>query len=304
MNRKIALEPKQFPAYLEAIESAGGIVSPLTADVTAMVWTDYADVAGLERTISQNPQLKWIQLPFAGVDAFAKVLQSPITFTSAKRSYAEPVAEHALALCLALGRKLPDRVRAVSWGKKFADSLYDEDVLIVGGGGIAEEFAKLLEPFRSRLTVIRKRPALGFAGNAKVVGFSDFESEISKAKFVVLACALTDETRFLFDERAFSLMREDAYLVNIARGEVVDQIALQKALESGQIAAAAADVTYPEPLPEDSPLWQLDNLLITPHTADTMPIVTRLFSERLRVNVSAWIAGEPLTGLVNPDLGY
>jgi phosphoglycerate dehydrogenase-like enzyme len=304
LNRKVALEPKQFPAYLEAIEKAGGVVSPLSGDVTAMVWTDYADVAGLERTIAENPQLKWIQLPFAGVDAFAKVLQNPITFTSAKGSYAEPVAEHALALCLALGRKLPDRVRAVSWGKKFADSLYHEDVLIVGGGGIAEEFAKLLEPFRSRLTVVRKRPTLGFAGNAKVVGFADFESEISKAKFVVLACALTDETRFLLDERAFSLMREDAYLVNIARGEVVDQIALQKALESGQIAAAATDVTYPEPLPEESPLWQLDNLLITPHTADTMPIVTRLFSERLRVNVSAWISGEPLTGLVDPDLGY
>lgn len=304
MNRKIALEPKQFPAYLEAIEAAGGIVSSLSADVTALVWTDYGDVAGLASTLEENPQLRWVQLPFAGVDAFASLLNLPVNFTSAKGSYAEPVAEHALALCLALGRKLPDRVRAMSWGKKFADSLYDEDVLVIGGGGISEEFAKLLEPFRSKLTVVRKRPELGFGHVARVVGFSDFQTEVQKAKFVVVACALTNETKCLFNENIFGLMRDDAYLVNIARGEVVDQVALQNALEKGQIAAAATDVTYPEPLPADNPLWQLDNLLITPHTADTMPIVTRLFSERLRVNVSAWIAGTDLTGVVYPELGY
>lgn len=304
MNNLIALEPKQFPAYLEAIETAGGKAVPLSGDVEAMVWTDYARPDLLAETLDANPQLKWVQLPFAGVDAFKAVLQKPVTFTSAKRSYSEPVAEHALMLCMALGRVIPERVKAKSWGKKFADSLFDEAVLIVGGGGIAEQLVDLLKPFRSKVTVVRKRPEEPFVGGSKIVGFDQLDAELAKAKFVVLACALTDETQFLFDADRFSKMRSDAYLVNIARGEVVNQEALLEALQNGEIAGAATDVTYPEPLPDGHPMWDEPKLLITPHTADTMPIVTRLFAERLRVNVAAWLTGETLTGIVDPKLGY
>ena len=304
MKNLIALEPKKFPAYIEAIESVGGKVTALDAEVRAMVWTDYADVAGLEKTLDQNPQLEWVQLPFAGVDAFASVLKRPITFTSAKGSYAEPVAEHALALALALGRIIPERVRAKSWGRKFADSLFDEDVLIIGGGGIAVELVHMLAPFRSKISVIRKRPDEGFLDGVEVLGFESFLSELPKAKFVFLACALTAETRFLFGREAFAQMRNDAYLVNVARGEVIDQEALFEALTDSEIAGAGIDVTYPEPLPDSSPLWALENLIITPHTADTPAMVIRMFSERLHVNVAAWLAGNSLTGTVDPDLGY
>ena len=250
-----------------------------------------------------------MQLPFAGVDAFSHIISNPafdqVTFTSAKGAYAEPVAEHALMLCMALGRRIPERVRATTWGKKFADSLYDEHVLIVGGGGIAEELCRLLKPFRSRVTVVRKRPmSEGFDESVRVVTFQQLDAELPKAKFVVLACALTLETDQLMNRARFGLMRSDGYLVNIARGRVVDQDALVTALNSGEIAAAATDVTYPEPLPEDSPLWSLPNLLITPHTADTMQIVTRLFSDRLRLNVAAYIAGRDLVGVVDRGLGY
>lgn len=304
MNNLIALEPKQFPAYLEAIEGAGAKVVPLGPDVEALVWTDYARPDLLAETLDSNPQLKWVQLPFAGVDAFNAVLQKPLIFTSAKRSYSEPVAEHALMLCMALGRVIPDRVRAKSWGKKHADSLFDADVLIVGGGGIAEQLVELLTPFRSRVTVIRKRPNKPFTEGARVLGFDRLDEELAKAQFVVIACALTEETRFLFDEARFSKMRADAYLVNVARGEVVEQGALLSALADGVIAGAATDVTYPEPLPDGHPMWEEPKLLITPHTADTMPIVTRLFAERLRINVAAWLTGDELTGIVDPELGY
>ena len=306
MKTEIALEPRQIPAYKEAIESVGATVVPLTGEVEAMVWTDYADPEGLKAVLIQNPQLSWVQLPFAGVDAFHEALQYPITFTSAKRSYSEPVAEHALALCLALGRVIPERVREVSWGRQFADSLFDETVLIIGGGGISEQLAQLLLPFRSQVTVIRKHPAVDFVPGfqGKVLGFDQFETELAKAKFVVLACALTDETRHLFDAKAFKLMRADSYLVNVARGEVINQDDLVDALQSGEIAAAAVDVTYPEPLPDSHAMWRLDNLLITPHSADTLPIVTRLFSQRLRENVSAWLDGSELIGVVDPKLGY
>jgi len=306
MNNFVALEPKQFPAYLEAIESAGAKVVPIGSEVRALVWTDYANPQGLADTLKANPQLQWVQLPFAGVDAFSEIIQSDPVFTSAKRSYSEPVAEHALMLCMALGRILPERIRAKSWGKKHADSLFDAEVLLVGGGGISEQLAEFLIPFRSKVTVVRKRPEQPFGANfnGKVVGFESLDEELPKAQFVVLACALTDETRFLFARERFGLMRNDSYLVNIARGEVVDQDALLKALASGQIAGAATDVTYPEPLPEGHPMWSEPKLIITPHTADTLPQVTRLFSERLRVNVGAWLTGQELTGVVDKKLGY
>ena len=306
MNNFVSLEPKQFPAYLEAIESAGAKVVPIGPEVKALVWTDYANPQGLADTLKANPQLEWVQLPFAGVDAFSEIIQLDPVFTSAKRSYSEPVAEHALMLCMALGRILPERIRATSWGKKHADSLFDAEVLLIGGGGISEQMVELLVPFRSKVTVVRKRPeqpfGTGFTG--KVVGFESLDAELPKAQFVVLACALTDETRFLFNSERFGLMRQDSYLVNIARGEVVDQDALLEALSSGQIAGAATDVTYPEPLPEDHPMWSEPRLIITPHTADTLPQVTRLFSERLRVNVGAWLSGGSLTGVVDKALGY
>ncbi len=307
-NNKVALEPKQFDAYLEAIKLSGADVVSLNSDVHALVWTDYSRPDLLEEAIADNPQLNWVQLPFAGVDAFSEIIakNQNIAFTSAKRSYSEPVAEHALMLCMALGRILSERIRAKSWGKKYADSLFDEKVVIVGGGGIAQQLVDLLSPFRSIVTIVRKRPEEPFSNSptSKVVGFQQLDSEVAQAKFVVLACALTDETRFLFDRNLLRKMRKDAYLVNVARGEVINQEDLVAALKHGEIAGAAVDVTYPEPLPDEHPMWSVPNLIITPHTADTMPIVTRLFAQRLRENVTAYLAGKPLTGLVDPELGY
>lgn len=306
MNSKIALEPRQFPAYAEAIVQVGGELSPLSSDVEALVWTDYARPDLLREALDANPQLRWVQLPFAGVDAFQHLLDYPVTFTSAKRSYSEPVAEHALMLCMALGRVIKRRSLAKSWGKKHADSLYDASVLIVGGGGIAQELVRLLAPFRSNVTVVRKRPDEPFepAGQLTVVGFNQLNKQLPKAQFVVLACALTDETRFLFGQRRLELMAPGSYLVNVARGEVIDQEALLRALESGHLGGAGVDVTYPEPLPDGHPLWDQENLIITPHTADTMEIVTGLFARRLRENVAAWISKGELVGIVSKELGY
>jgi phosphoglycerate dehydrogenase-like enzyme len=305
-NNLVALEPRQFPAYLEAIESSGASVVPLSPEVRALVWTDYSRPDLLAEILVANPQLRWVQLPFAGVDAFKDLLGHGVIFTSAKRSYSEPVAEHALMLSMALGRVLKLRTHAKSWGKKHADSLYDNKVLIIGGGGIAQEMVRLLEPYRSEVVVVRKRPDQPFDHSpySCCVGFGELEEQLPRAQFVVLACALTAETRMLFDSSKFELMRNDAYLVNVARGEVVDQDALREALLKGEIAGAATDVTYPEPLPDGHPLWDIENLIITPHTADTMEIVTGLFVRRLKENVSAWLSGRELVGVVDPKLGY
>ena len=283
----------------------------MSSEVTAVIWTNYADPAGLHKLILENPQLRWVQLPFAGVDAFAAVIADPVirqrgvVFTSAKGSYREPVAEHALALCLALGRKIRERVYAKSWGKKFAKSLYDSNVLIVGGGGITEELVKLLQPFRAKITVIRKRADRSIGGpEVAVLSIDHLDAAIPNADFIVLAAALTPETHGLFDARRIALMNKESYLVNIARGPMIDTEALVDALNAEVIAGAAVDVTDPEPLPDGHPLWDAKNVIITPHTADTNEMVLRMFSVRIRENVAAFLGDSKWVGTVSAELGY
>ena len=300
---QIAMEPKAFPEYLAAAEVGGAQVVPMSKEVEALIWLDYSKPNELAEMLDENPQIKWVQLPFAGVDAFAHIISRPILFTSAKGSYREPVAEHALALSRAMMRVIPERVVTKTWGRQFADSLYDSNVLIFGGGGITEELLKLLAPFRANVTVIRKNPA-PMAGAEVTLGFDQLDIELPKADLVILAAALTDETRQLFDAKKFGLMQPTAYLVNIARGPMVHTADLIEALNNGVIAGAAVDVTDPEPLPDGHPLWQAKNIIITPHTADTRKQVVRLFSDRIRENVRAYGQGKPMVGVVDPKLGY
>ena len=301
--RKIAIEPKSFASYEEAIENGGGEVSKIGPDVGALIWTDYARPQALVQLLQENPQLTWVQLPFAGVDALLDALSFPVRFTSAKGSYREPVAEHALALSLALSRALPERVRATTWGRKFAFSLYDSNILILGGGGITEELLILLAPFRANITVVRNRPEQ-LPGATRTVGFPELDEALADAELVILAAALTKETKHLFDAAKFSQMKSTAYLVNVARGPIVHTDDLIDALNSGQIAGAALDVTDPEPLPEGHALWSASNILITPHTADTNEMVERMFSVRVVENVRAYLGKGPWVGTVDPVLGY
>ena len=302
-NNLIAIEPVQLASQVAAIEAAGGKVVALSPEVRALVWTDYWNPDGLVAALDSNPQLEWVQLPFAGVDAFSQILKRPLRFTSAKGAYREPVAEHALMLCMALGRKLPERVRATSWGQKFAVSLYDANVVIVGAGGITQELLNQLAPFRSRVTVVRNS-SQPMPGAHDTVQLKDLDAVLPQAQFVILACALTHDTMHLFNLERFKKMNPDAYLVNVARGPHIVTADLQTALEDGLLAGAAIDVTDPEPLPDGHPLWTTPNLIITPHTADTNVQVEHLFVIRLAENVAAYLGNGPWVGQVDPDLGY
>lgn len=309
MQPVIAVLPQTQPEYLRAIVLGGGIAADLNENTTGLVWTDSQGVQELAHVLTANPQITWVQLPFAGVDNFKPVFDEiltsgrSITFTSAKGAYREPVAEHALMLALALGRGLPERLAAKSWGGKFAASLFDSKVLIVGGGGIAEELLRLLAPFRVDATVIR-RSARPLAGATRSAPLEDLNAYLTEADFVFIASALTDETKRLFDSSRFAMMKTSAYLVNIARGAIVDSKALEQALRTSQIAGAGIDVTDPEPLPDGHSLWNTPNLIITPHTADTPEQCVRLLSVRVERNVGAIIEAANLDGLVNLELGY
>lgn len=303
MNNKVSILPKSFVEYETAVENAGGQVSDFDSSVGAVIWTDYSKPQELLSLLKLNPQVEWVQLPFAGVDAFADVIKYPTRFTSAKGAYRKPVAEHALLLMMALGRVIPERVRAKTWGKNFAVSLYDSKILIVGGGGITEELLLLLAPFNTQVTVIRNQD-IQLPGASATKTFDYLDDELSDADFVVLAAALTDNTRHLIDARRLAIMKQTAYLVNIARGPMVVTDALIQALGREEIAGAALDVTDPEPLPDGHPLWDAKNILITPHTADTRAQVVPLFAQRVDANVKAYLGQGEWVGLVDPALGY
>jgi phosphoglycerate dehydrogenase-like enzyme len=303
-NNLVAIEPKNNPAYEQAVVSAGGKVASLSNQVKGLIWTDYSAPDLLTKVLNQNPQIEWVQLPFAGVDAFAEILSAPVRFTSAKGSYREPVAEHALALSLALGRQLPVRVKATSWGKREAVSFYDSSILIIGAGGITEELIEMLTPFRARISVCRNQTELPVAGSHEVFGLDQLGDKISDADLVVIACALTNQTRGLFDKDLLSKMKSTAFLVNVARGPIIKTTDLLAALEAGTIAGAAVDVTDPEPLPDGHPMFGRDDLIVTPHTADTKEIVMRHFALRVEQNVKAFLGLGPWVGEVDPGRGY
>ena len=300
---RIAIEPLSAPSLEAAIRVAGAQPCRLDSSVSGLVWNDYSRPQLLSDTLAANPQLEWVQLPYAGVDAFADIIARPIRFTSAKGAYAEPVAEHALALCLALGRAIPQRVRAREWGEKFAASLYDSTVLVIGAGGIAQEFLRLVQPFRAKTIVVRNgsQPLQLASETHELASLSEL---LPLADFVVVAAALTPQTVGLINAANLKLMKPSAYLVNIARGAHVVLPDLLVALRDSQIAGAALDVTDPEPLPAGHPAWDEPKLIITPHTADTPEQVEVLLAARVEANAKAFLGKGPWIGEVSKTLGY
>lgn len=301
---RVAVAPISLPFVVDAVAAGGGEVVDAEARPDALVWMDAADPYGLLRTLALMPDVRWVQLPFAGVEPFveAGVVDPWRAWTCAKRAYAEPVAEHALALALAGLRHLPERVRATSWGAPAGTSLFGARVTILGGGGITTALLAMLTPLRVQATVVRRTTA-PVPGAARVVTPDALLDAIPGSLVVFLALALTPETTGIIGAEALAAMDDGSWLVNVARGRHVHTDALVAALRSRPIGAAL-DVTDPEPLPEGHPLWALGNCIVTPHTADTFEMVQPLLAERITTNVRRFAAGAPLVGVVDPVAGY
>ncbi len=247
-----------------------------------------------------------MQLPFAGVEGVRQTgaLTAERTWTCAKGVYAEPVAEHALALALAGLRSLGERARARSWTGQGAQTLYDAPVVVLGGGGITEALVALLAPFRAAVTVVRRDPDRPVPGAARTVGDDRLDEVLPGARVVVLALALTPETERVMDDRRLRLPGPSAVLVNVARGLHVDTDALVQVLADGALGFAGLDVTDPEPLPDGHPLWTTPGALVTPHTANPWSTAQPLLAARVADNVRRFGDGRPLLGLVDPGAGY
>lgn len=300
---RIAVLPDRTPEWMrEAVIAGGGEIVDV-ADTTALVWGAARDPRGLAEVIEQHPHLQWIQLPFAGVEEFAHLIDDDRLWTCGKGVYAEPVAEMAVAMALCGLRGLVNYARTSEWSGPIGRNLIGARVSILGGGGITEEIVRLLNPFDCHVTVVR-RHVTDMEGVDVVLESDRYVDALPGADVVFLALPLTPDTEAMIGRSEFESMESHAWLVNVARGKHVVTDDLVWALSNGVIGGAALDVSDPEPLPSGHPLWSLPNCLITPHVGNTPDMAVPLLSERIANNVRRWIAGDELVGPVDHQLGY
>jgi phosphoglycerate dehydrogenase-like enzyme len=302
-SRAIAVQPHNSPEWVrEAVIAGGGhIVEP--AEASAIIWTAARDASGLREILDVHGHLEWVQVPFAGIENFVPILDDDRTWTCGKGVYAEPVAEHALALALAGMRHVATYSRASQWTGPAGRNLLGAAVTIVGGGGITESLVRLLTPFKCNITVVR-RTVEDIHGVDTVVGQENLVDALVGADIVFLALSLTPETVGLIGKPELEVMEPHAWIVNVARGGHIVTDDLVWALENNVIGGAALDVTAPEPLPQDHLLWTLPNCIITPHVGNTPEMAVPLLSSRITENVKRFINDEDLIGLVDVRNGY
>src|SRR6202158_610406 len=266
--------------------------------------------------IAAATKLRWIHSPAAAVHQliFPELVNSDVILTNAREVHGPVVAEHVIALIFALAKKIPDSVRLQQkhvWGQQI---LWDElprvrevagaTVGIVGLGSIGRAAAKSAKALGMRVIAVREHPEKGSAGADAVFGPVQIDEIFRQADYVVLAAPVTASTKAMANAERLALMKPDACLINVGRGPLVDEVALAAGLRETRIGGAALDVFPTEPLAADSLLWDVPNLLITPHTAAlTEKLWERhyaLFSENLR----RYLNGQPLLAVVDKRKGY
>ena len=261
-------------------------------------------------------KLKWIHSTSAGVGqlAYPELRASQVIVTNASGVFSVPMAEHTIGLLLALARNLPDTVRQQDqkiwsqqqlWDKpQHLTELNGATLLIVGFGSIGKEIAKRAGALEMKVIGVTRTGQGDLSFAQQIVSVEKLDGVLPLADYVVVATPETADTRNIFDDKRFAKMKRGARLINLGRGSVLDEAALVRALESGQLGGVALDVTDTEPLPPESPLWTAPNLLLTPHTS---AISNRLWQRETNLLVELlerWFAGRELFNLVDLSKGY
>ncbi|MEY4947824.1 MAG: hypothetical protein RL698_35 [Pseudomonadota bacterium] len=251
------------------------------------------------------PRLAWMHLPNAGVDhpVFARLRAQGTRLTTSSAATAVPIAQSAIAAVLWLARGFPAWSSAQhrrAWQPHVAlpDDLAGRTMVVVGLGAIGNEIARLARALGLHVVGLRRRPRREDDHADEVVVPSHLDEVLARADWLVLACPLTDETRGLLDARRIGLLPAGARVVNVARGALVDEAALVAALASGRIRGAYLDVFAEEPLPADSPLWDLPEVIVTPHDAGASAGNPDRVAEIFLDNLERWLRDEPLAGEV------
>jgi D-3-phosphoglycerate dehydrogenase len=244
-------------------------------------------------------------LSSAGIEDWfeAGVIDRSRNWTAAKGVYAAAIAEYVLTMMLAASRRLPEVLRTPGWQPRDVSSLLGATIGVVGAGGIGEALLQLLLPFGTR-SIALTRGGRTVPGATESVDPDGLDRLLSRADYVVLAAPETPETVGLLSRSRLKLLQTHAWIINVGRGSIIDTDALVDALEHHRLGGAVLDVTSPEPLPDEHPLWRLPNAIITSHTASTPRLGRDHLSARIQANVNRFARGEELLGLVDVDLGY
>ncbi len=261
-------------------------------------------------------KLRWIHSPAAAVHQlmYPALIQSNVIVTNSTGIHGAVVAEHAIAILLALAKRLPQAMRYQAKHEWSQDELWhgsppprevaDSTVLIVGMGSIGREFAARAKALGMRILAIRENPTKGLDGAHAVYSSAQIDEVLPQADYVLLCTPVTPATTGIMNAARLGKMKADAYLINVARGPLIDEAALLDALQKRCIAGAALDVFNEEPLAVGSPFWSLDNILITPHTA---AVTERLWERHYRLivdNMKRFLSGDPLVNQVDKRRGY
>jgi phosphoglycerate dehydrogenase-like enzyme len=261
--------------------------------------------------LGEAPELRWIQLISAGVpqDLCPAARQSGVTVTNLAGLYGPSIAEHALALMILLARNLHVVIRNQQqrrWDRDVANTMSDlhgRTLAILGLGNIGQAIARLARAYGMRVVGCRRTDAL-VAGVDRLYRGAELHAMLAEADFVAVATPLTARTEGMLGPAEFAAMKRGVIYINVSRGPVAQEPALLGALRSGQIAAAGLDVYATEPLPPDHPLWTLPQVILSPHyCGETINLSSRP-AERFARNLSAWLAGKELEGVVDLEWGY
>ena len=304
------------PEVVTALQPVGGaVMTTATSEneaiaalegADAVIVSDNAYTMRLADALKASPTLKWMQIMTAGYDNATRLgAPSKAVITSVGDAFSPSVAVHAVALMLALQRGLHRMIAAQAtshWDRSLTNFVNMPDgmtALVLGYGSIGREFAKMVQPIGMK--VIGLTRSGGSDALAEIHKIDALHRLLPSADVLLVAAPSRPDTDKIVGARELALMKPSAFLVNISRGKLVDTAALNEALRAGKIAGAGLDVTEPEPLPADNPLWQAPNVIICPHVAGAAgPYGAQRQIERVADNLRRYLAGQPVENRVVP----
>lgn len=261
-----------------------------------------------EPVLAAAPQVRWLHTPSAGVDHLLvpAVMQSNVVLTNGAGVHAIPIAEFVMGFMLDYAKGMTPLRNAQTehrWASQRIRELLGATLMVVGMGGIGQAIATRAAAFGMRIWGVRRTPC-AMEGVERVVGLDEWQPLLPQVDYLVIATPLTPQTRGMINAEVLRAMRPTAYLINVARGAVIDDDALMTALREKWIGGAALDTFETEPLPADNPYWDIPNIFITPHTTSGSPRMRERSIALFLDNLTRFMAGEPLRNVVDKEAGY
>ncbi|MBO0854896.1 MAG: D-2-hydroxyacid dehydrogenase [Nocardia sp.] len=298
------MRPVSERATVRQVDGAGLAGALPGADVLFVY--DFQSTA-IEAAWHRADRLRWVHVAATGVDAvlFDSLIDSGVVVTNTRGVFDQPIAEYVLAQILSFAKDLPGSLRLQQrqqWRHRESERIAGAAALVVGTGSIGRAIARLLRAAGMDVRGLGRSPRSDDPDFGSVA--TDLHAELPGADYVICVTPLTDETRYMFDAEAFAAMKPHARFVNVGRGEAVVTDDLVAALRGGALAGAALDVVDPEPLPTGHPLWEMPNVVLTPHNSGDFVGWRKALVAAFAENFERWEAGRPLRNVVDKELGY